>query len=336
MDPRVASLAAITRLNGRLFHHCLDGLSDEAAQERPGPQVNNIAFVAAHLVDSRHYMLALLGDARANPLPAPEGGFNDISKVTRYPTLAEVRAAWDAAGQALEARFGAATAAQLAAPQGEGWPIEEDALRRAFHVHGAARESSRGASWACCGRSRGSRPWRTPEEGRMTTIAPIAPRATASRPVAALAPHLVAVLRGGVRGARRGERRFTDPRPEGGLFGTLAMLSSAQVSRPAGGHAPPSRGHVQHLAFRLSVSTSWIRGEHRTWTWDERGKVRTVTDGEWLGLKGAAPRGVRRAPRHPRAARAGHRRGARRRHRRAGARGVSPGRHPRGRSRGLG
>ncbi len=125
MDPRVASLAAIVRLNGRLFHHCLAGLSDEAAQERPGPQVNNIAFVAAHLVDSRHYLLALLGDQRPNPLPAPEGGFNDITKVTRYPTLAEMRAAWDAAGQALEARLGAATATQLDAPEGEGWPIEE-------------------------------------------------------------------------------------------------------------------------------------------------------------------------------------------------------------------
>lgn len=125
MDPRVASLAAIVRLNGRLFHHCLDGLSDEAAQEQPSPQVNNAAFVAAHLVDSRHYMLALLGDTRPNPLPAPEGGFNDIAKVTQYPTVAALRAAWDAAGQALEARLAAAGPAQLDAPEGEGWPIEE-------------------------------------------------------------------------------------------------------------------------------------------------------------------------------------------------------------------
>lgn len=119
----------------------------------------------------------------------------------------------------------------------------------------------------------------------MTTIAPIAPRAAAARPLPSLAPHLVAVLREAFEGVAEGERHFTDPRPEGGLFGTLAMLSSAQVSRPAGGHGVTIAGHVQHLAFRLSAGTSWIRGEHRTWTWDESGQVRTVTDGEWLGLK---------------------------------------------------
>lgn len=119
----------------------------------------------------------------------------------------------------------------------------------------------------------------------MTTLAPLAPRSVAAPPAPALAPHLVAVLREAFEGHALGEPRFTDPRPEGGLFGTLAMLSSAQVSRPAGGHGVTIAGHVQHLAFRLSAGTSWIRGEHRTWTWDESGQVRAVTDGEWLGLK---------------------------------------------------
>lgn len=128
MDPRVATLTAMVRLNSRLTRNCLDGLTDAAAQARISERSNSAAFVAAHLVDSRHYLLGLLGDARPSPLTGAEGGFNDITKVTHYPSLAEIRAAWDAAGQALEARLAALTAAALAAPQGEGWPIEECTL----------------------------------------------------------------------------------------------------------------------------------------------------------------------------------------------------------------
>ena len=130
MDPRVAPLAETLRLNSRLFRNCLTSLSDELARQRPagkGP-VNCAAFVAAHLADSRYYLLSLLGDATPSPLTGAEGGFNDIGKVTSYPTLAEIQAAWTSAGEALARRLEAATTAQLDAPLGDGWPIEQHTL----------------------------------------------------------------------------------------------------------------------------------------------------------------------------------------------------------------
>ena len=68
MDARISPLADILRLNTRLFRNCLDGLTDAQAAVRPAPGTNNVAFVAAHLADSRFYLLKLLGAERDNPL----------------------------------------------------------------------------------------------------------------------------------------------------------------------------------------------------------------------------------------------------------------------------
>jgi uncharacterized damage-inducible protein DinB len=130
MHPRIAPLVATLRLNSRLYRNCLAGLDDAAAQQRVqgAGATNSAAFVAAHLVDSRHYLLSLVGDSTPSPLKGAEGGFNDIAAVTSYPPLAEILAAWDRAGQALETRLAALAEADLNRPLGEDWPIEEKTL----------------------------------------------------------------------------------------------------------------------------------------------------------------------------------------------------------------
>lgn len=128
MDPRLAPLAEMLRLNGRLFHNCLASLSDQQARVRPTDSSNCAAFVAAHLVDSRYYLLGKLGRKESSPLKGAEGGFNNIAKVSSYPTLAEIRQAWTAAGKALEQQLGTLTTAQLDAPLDSGFPVESKSL----------------------------------------------------------------------------------------------------------------------------------------------------------------------------------------------------------------
>ena len=126
MDPRVTALAEMLRLNSRLYQNCLAGLSDQAARERlsgPGP-TNSAAFVAAHLVDSRYYLLDCLGVKQASPLTGAKGGFNNIADVTDFPPLAAVRAAWHTAGELLGQRLAALTAAELDTPLEPGFPLE--------------------------------------------------------------------------------------------------------------------------------------------------------------------------------------------------------------------
>lgn len=113
MDQRVIALANILRLNTRLFRNCLDGLTDEQAAVRPSTTTNSLAFIAAHVADSRYFLLKALGDARPSPLSPYLDGAKSIDDLKQCPSLAETQAAWTLVSRALRDRMEAVTAADL-------------------------------------------------------------------------------------------------------------------------------------------------------------------------------------------------------------------------------
>jgi hypothetical protein len=124
MDPRVSPLLDTLKLNTRLALNCLDGLTESQALERPAG-VNSAAFVAAHLADSRHFLLRVLGAPAENPLARYLDGKRSIDDITELPGLDTIRDAWRSTAPLLEARLGAMTAAELAAPSGIRFPIDD-------------------------------------------------------------------------------------------------------------------------------------------------------------------------------------------------------------------
>jgi uncharacterized damage-inducible protein DinB len=124
MDQRVAPLAELLRLNRRLFHNCLDGLSGEQAGLRPSEACNSPVFVAAHLVESRHFLLKTLGAEIHNPLARYTGGWKSIADISEWPTLEQIGTAWDAVSGALEDRLTAIAAAELDQPITTRMPLE--------------------------------------------------------------------------------------------------------------------------------------------------------------------------------------------------------------------
>jgi uncharacterized damage-inducible protein DinB len=128
MDPRVAPLIEMLDLNTRLFRNCLAGLADPEARERPSDRTNSAAFVAAHLADSRYYILSLLGGTQTSPLQGATGGFNDIAKVATYPPIMEILAAWSGVTVLLDKRLKTMTTAELDAPLDPGFPLENRSL----------------------------------------------------------------------------------------------------------------------------------------------------------------------------------------------------------------
>ncbi len=123
MDPRVAPLADILRLNTRLFRNCLAGLTDEQANLRPSGTTNSAAFVAAHLADSRFYLLRILGVDQPSPLARYLDSAKGINDVKQSPPLAEIQAAWTAAAHALHERLEVMTAGELDAPVTTRFPM---------------------------------------------------------------------------------------------------------------------------------------------------------------------------------------------------------------------
>lgn len=115
MDSRIQPLAAILRLNTRLLLNCLDGLTDEMARRRHAEGVNSVAFIAAHVTDSRFFILRMLGGSLDNPLSAFLDHAKGIDDITEWPTLGLIRSAWGDVSRAMDERLGAATEDELVA-----------------------------------------------------------------------------------------------------------------------------------------------------------------------------------------------------------------------------
>jgi uncharacterized damage-inducible protein DinB len=128
MDPRVASLADILRLNTKLFRNCLDGLTDEVARRRPSPTTNSAAFVAAHVADSRYFLLRIVGTDRPSPLRRYLEGAKTIDDVKELPTLAEVQEAWTAASHALREALDGLSAEALGGPAKVRFPAADQTM----------------------------------------------------------------------------------------------------------------------------------------------------------------------------------------------------------------
>jgi uncharacterized damage-inducible protein DinB len=125
METALVPLANIFELNTDLLLNCLDGLTDAEAQRRLDGGGNSVVFLAAHLTDSRHFLVARLGHPLANPLApvlAEAGGIDDIPA---WPPLAEIRNAWAAVSEHLVATLGSVSAEELARPNAHRFPLSD-------------------------------------------------------------------------------------------------------------------------------------------------------------------------------------------------------------------
>lgn len=112
MDHRLQGIATIMALNTRLLHNCLDGVDDELANRRLTGDTNSLAFLAAHLTDSRHYLCRKAGQAIPHPLGSALEKGKTLDEIGPLPPLREIVSAWDTVSehllQVLEGLDGAA------------------------------------------------------------------------------------------------------------------------------------------------------------------------------------------------------------------------------------
>ena len=94
MDARIAPLAAIFDLNTDLALNCLDGFDDQAARHQASPALNSMAYLLAHITDSRHYLAAWLGHATDNPLSAALKDAKGVNDAGPLPGLETLRGHW--------------------------------------------------------------------------------------------------------------------------------------------------------------------------------------------------------------------------------------------------
>ncbi|HEY7614879.1 MAG TPA: DinB family protein [Gemmatimonadales bacterium] len=123
MESQVVPLHAILELNTDLLLNCLEGLSDEESLRRLEGGGNSVAFLAAHLTDTRHFLASRLGHPLANPLSRYLAQASSIDDIVEWPSLAEQREWWRAVSRHLCDVVAARTADDLRRPDVHRFPL---------------------------------------------------------------------------------------------------------------------------------------------------------------------------------------------------------------------
>jgi len=94
MHDRLETIAATLRSNEQVFRGALADVTETAWFHRPG-EANHLAFLAAHLVGARHYVVRFTGGTSTDPLEIYHGGARNIDEIDRFPSPKETLDAWN-------------------------------------------------------------------------------------------------------------------------------------------------------------------------------------------------------------------------------------------------
>jgi uncharacterized damage-inducible protein DinB len=122
VHPAVAPLASILRVNTDLLANCVVGVDEEAATRRVTPSSNNVAFLVAHLVESRHYLATILRAPLPSPLVPYLSGARSLDDIASLPSLEELLRAWEAISAHLAVQIERLDTPALSAPARQPLP----------------------------------------------------------------------------------------------------------------------------------------------------------------------------------------------------------------------
>ena len=125
MEPRITPLAAILDLNSDLLLNSIEGITDSEAQYRLPAGGNSIAFLTAHLTDTRHFLASRLGHPLTNPLARYLADARSIDDIRSWATLDEMRSAWLAISAHLQTTLESLSAADLQRAGAHRFPISD-------------------------------------------------------------------------------------------------------------------------------------------------------------------------------------------------------------------
>ena len=128
MHPSIAPLASIFRLNTELVLNCIEDLDDRRAQARGEPPVNSIAFLVAHLSETRHLMAQLMGQPLPSPFSQAFSKARTLDQTGPLPSLGELRAYWERISAHVAVHIERLDTAQLAQSSSQRLPGSDGTL----------------------------------------------------------------------------------------------------------------------------------------------------------------------------------------------------------------
>jgi len=124
MIEKLSSHSAILNLNTRLVLNCLHGVSEEHAEQPVQTGLNSMSFLAAHLIDARHFLGKSLGSNFPNPV-AVLADAKTIGDIKELPSLDELRQGWRDVTEQVTDRLAVLTDEDLDEHAGQPFPVED-------------------------------------------------------------------------------------------------------------------------------------------------------------------------------------------------------------------
>jgi uncharacterized damage-inducible protein DinB len=114
MLPEISSLNSIFYINSKLFINSMESVTQELFLKRPDSNINNIAFIAAHLLDARFFMSTIAGIKIENPYQEVFDKIKSPNQLDEFPQVENIISLWKEISVPLESRFKLLTPEDLA------------------------------------------------------------------------------------------------------------------------------------------------------------------------------------------------------------------------------
>ena len=116
------------QLNTLLFLNGLDGISEEKAIERVNGRGNSVSFLAAHLIDARHFIATMLGSPLPNPIGNALSNVQNIEDSPSLPLLPVLTSEWTAVSSHLNHILDSPFLVDLSQPAPHSFPISDSSI----------------------------------------------------------------------------------------------------------------------------------------------------------------------------------------------------------------
>jgi len=113
MSNSIYHIENIFNLNNRLFINALAGVTENQAKVRLTEHNNPLNWIAAHTVDTRYFVLMLLGKPAQTPYKGMFENFKAFDPAIEYPTFENIRKEWNTVTELLKDALKSVTEDQL-------------------------------------------------------------------------------------------------------------------------------------------------------------------------------------------------------------------------------
>jgi len=143
MTDLIKPISSIFFLNTKLFTNCIEGVTEDIYLRRESSGINNIAFIACHIIDARFFIARFAGAEIENPFKDVFDRIKSPGQAELFPPVGTITPLWKEISIHIENRFKEIPQEYLMKEAGLQLPLTEKTIlgglsfliqHEAFHI----------------------------------------------------------------------------------------------------------------------------------------------------------------------------------------------------------